>query len=366
MSLLTFEVSAQSGLIARYYLNNNANNAVGANHGTVVGAVPTTDRFGVNNSAYSFNGSSSRIEFASPPLTQVTNWTVAAWVKPASFSQAGLAIFVGFDNGVDASDGYGFGLNGNSTLQGFTLYVGGYFSSGYSFPDTNQWYHIVMLRDTATIRFFVNGVPTPGTGNPSTVLPPTDFTIGSQNGARFFKGSMDDVRIYNRALTSNEVVQLYAANEGPCFPHAAAATPIMFNGFVVGATVTDGGCGYTNAPTVTILGGGGSGATATATVSNGMVTAVSITGAGCCYTNEPRFTFSSPPFPTSVSIKLSKVAITQHIMVGRTYVLEGTSDLVNWVAVGNPFTAQTEDVVTEVDISLGYRYFRSREVRGNP
>ena len=117
---------------------------------------------------------------------------------------------------------------------------------------------------------------------------------------------------------------------------------------------------------MTISGGGGSGATATATVSNGLVTAVTMTSAGCCYTNEPRFVYTSPPFPTSVSIKISKLAITQHLMVGRTYVLEGSSDLVNWVALGNSFIAQTEDVVTEVAVSLGYRYFRSREVTGNP
>ncbi|HEV3438933.1 MAG TPA: choice-of-anchor Q domain-containing protein [Gemmata sp.] len=63
--------------------------------------------------------------------------------------------------------------------------------------------------------------------------------------------------------------------------------------FTVGsATVTDGGSGFTKAPTVTITGGGGTGATATATIANGQVTSVTITNAGTGYTSPPTITFS--------------------------------------------------------------------------
>src|SRR5438045_4104441 len=106
--MVPFIVSAQSGIIARYQLNNNATDSVGFNHGTVLAANPTTDRFGLGLAAYNFNGTSSRIEFnAPPPFPQVTNWTIAAWVKPATTSQNGLAVYIGFDNG-DVSNGFGF------------------------------------------------------------------------------------------------------------------------------------------------------------------------------------------------------------------------------------------------------------------
>lgn len=365
LSVLVANASAQNGLVARYLLNNNANDSVGSNHGTVVNAVPAQDRNGQINSAYRFNGTSSRIEFGTPPpLTQANNWAITGWVKPAGGGAGGLAVYVGSDNGV-SSDGFGFGVGSDLSLQGFVPAAGGFFAAGISLPNTNTWYHVIMLRTNGSISFYVNGQKTPGTSAVA-VSAPSDMTFGSQNGLRYFTGTLDDIRVYNRALTTNEVAAVYAGNEGPCYPHAARATAVVLSGFVVAATITDGGCGYTNAPTVTITGGGGSGATATATVSNGIVTAVTMTSAGCCYTNEPLFIFTSPPFPTSVSIKLSKVAITQHVMVGRTYVLEGTSDLVNWIAVGSPYTAQTEDVVAEVDVDLGYRYFRSREVIGDP
>ena len=80
-----------------------------------------------------------------------------------------------------------------------------------------------------------------------------------------------------------------------CTPHAARAIGQLVNGFLVGATITDSGCGYTNAPVVLIQGGGGRGATATAVVADGRVTAINITSAGCCYTNLPKIAIGSPP-----------------------------------------------------------------------
>ena len=67
------------------------------------------------------------------------------------------------------------------------------------------------------------------------------------------------------------------------------------NGSVASITVTSGGSGYTHAPSVTIFGGGGSGATAAAIVSNGTVSAVSIQKAGSGYTTTPNVTIASPP-----------------------------------------------------------------------
>lgn len=67
---------------------------------------------------------------------------------------------------------------------------------------------------------------------------------------------------------------------------AAATATVAQNGVVTGITLTNGGSGYTSAPTVTITGGGGTGATATATVA-GAVTAITITNNGTGYTSAP-------------------------------------------------------------------------------
>ncbi|OZI64618.1 phage tail tube protein [Bordetella genomosp. 4] len=66
-----------------------------------------------------------------------------------------------------------------------------------------------------------------------------------------------------------------------------APPTVMATGIVSGITVTNGGSGYTTAPTVTLSGGGGTGATATATVSGGVVTAITVTNPGSGYTSAP-------------------------------------------------------------------------------
>jgi hypothetical protein len=79
-------------------------------------------------------------------------------------------------------------------------------------------------------------------------------------------------------------------------PSDATATANVANGFVVGATLTDEGYGYTNTPLVRFIGGGGSGAQAVAMVSsNGQVTNVSISNPGSGYTNTP-LVFIDPLF----------------------------------------------------------------------
>src|SRR2546422_4057599 len=59
-----------------------------------------------------------------------------------------------------------------------------------------------------------------------------------------------------------------------CVRHKAQATAQLVDGSVVGATITDAGCGYTNPPVVLIQGGGGTGATATAVISDSQLTAI--------------------------------------------------------------------------------------------
>ena len=80
--------------------------------------------------------------------------------------------------------------------------------------------------------------------------------------------------------------------------HSATATATVVNGFVVGATVNDGGYGYTNSPSVSFVGGGGSGATAISQINtNGMVAEIVITNPGHGYTNAPSVVIAPPPVP---------------------------------------------------------------------
>ena len=93
----------------------------------------------------------------------------------------------------------------------------------------------------------------------------------------------------------------YISPEPPsCAPHVATATGTVVNGFVVGATITDGGCGYANTPSVRIIGGGGTGAEAAAVATNGVVTAIDLLAAGSGYTNTPVVVIAPPFIPQPV------------------------------------------------------------------
>jgi hypothetical protein len=127
-----------------------------------------------------------------------------------------------------------------------------------------------------------------------------------------FAGEMADVRIYNRALSSNEVAELYAI--GPtlpsCAPSAATAIASVADGLVVSVTVSDSGCGYTNTPTVRFIGGGGSGAEGAALMTNGLVVGVIITNPGSGYINPPAVVIAQPfiPQPTMSIVSVPVIA----------------------------------------------------------
>jgi hypothetical protein len=179
----------------------------------------------------------------------------------------------------------------------------------------------------------------------------------------YCNGAIDDVRIYNRALSANEIAMLYSFQSGGfCSPNAAEATAQVVNGFMVGATLTDIGCGYTNTPLVLIQGGGGSGAIATATIQNGFVTSINIINPGSGYTNLPDILIASPPFVPTLSINVSRVMVTLHVVLGLNYILESSTDMINWIPTGPQFTAQSEVITNEFAVNQTGEFFRVRQV----
>jgi hypothetical protein len=81
----------------------------------------------------------------------------------------------------------------------------------------------------------------------------------------------------------------------------ATGTAVINSGFVTSITLIDGGVGYTSEPTVTLTGGGGSGANATASLVDGAVTGFTITSPGFGYSSEPTVSVSQPPEPTATT-----------------------------------------------------------------
>ena len=163
---------------------------------------------------------------------------------------------------------------------------------------------------------YLDGAPAqnaPWSSTPSATAATNELLIGAYaRGAQAptcYSGLIDDVRIYNRALSSAEVQSLYnfekvvsdatplAAVGVTDFPSQAFAMAQVVNGFVVGVAVVNGGNLYTNVPSVTIFGGGGVGAQASASVSNGVVTEITIVNPGSGYSSNSWVEISEPAFP---------------------------------------------------------------------
>jgi hypothetical protein len=114
---LADKVQAQSfltnGLVAYYPFNGNADDAVGTNNGTVYGATLTTDRFGIPNSAYSFNGTSAYIETVNA-LPDMQSASASCWISVPAFPVGiGFYVFMDGDNtgGHDFFVDLGYGTN---------------------------------------------------------------------------------------------------------------------------------------------------------------------------------------------------------------------------------------------------------------
>ena len=151
----------------------------------------------------------------------------------------------------------------------------------------------------------------------------------------------------------------------PCIPHRATATAQVVNGFIVGITITDPGCGYTNAspPAVIFRDSTGTGATATAILnSDGTVQQIRIDTNGRDYTDSVRVLIAPPPFLPTLTIGVSRVNVTMSVVLGRRYQLESSANLATWSPIGDPFVAQDDTVTQEFVVQDTGRYFRINEV----
>lgn len=187
----------------------------GAHNGTYVNT-PTLGVAGAlsdADTAVTFaSASSQRVSIAANPSVATDNYALECWVKlPNLTTQFGLFAHNGGINdgwGVGIGDGAGgAGLKLTGVLAGVS-----FLDSGYTFADTN-YHHVVMTRESGTTKFYVDGVQT---ANTSVTAPSTPagavMNIAAQNTpTRFFNGTLDEVAIYNAALTSTNVSTHYAA-----------------------------------------------------------------------------------------------------------------------------------------------------------
>jgi len=145
------------------------------------------------------------------PTTLTNNISVSAWVRWNGVSGNYTIWF----NGNGGSNGYGMTLgNGACGAGNYVNVVLGAIScdalsnTTYTLP-ANQWVQLVIVRDSGTWKLYVNGTLTVTGGTTGPGTPVGSFQVGSNTNTYDFPGSIDDVRLYSRALSATDVTQLY-------------------------------------------------------------------------------------------------------------------------------------------------------------
>jgi hypothetical protein len=340
----TATANLTNGLVAYYPLDGNANDASGNGfNGVPYNVTPTTNRFGQASAAMSFDtNGGSYIDCGSPSLLQFTgDFSVTAWVNPSGGTLNPRIVSYGADSGYEL-------LTGQTTSnRNFGVNLGGTKFNEQSIFFAGEWHFVACLFAGSNAYIFVDGAFVV-TNDVST--PPIfsgDLNLGRKSLAPFdnyWGGAMDEVRFYNRALSTAELNLLFTLPEQT---NTATAIAVVTNGFVIGATITDGGCGYTNTPIVRFIGGGGSGAQGFAVMSNGVITSVTVTNAGFGYTSTPLVVIAPPFIPNPVlGIAPLSFLTFSNLTVGGVYQLQ---QFAGWYWTNQPlsFTA-TNSLYTQM------------------
>lgn len=229
-SMISTASVPSSGLVAEYKFSGNGNDTSGnGNNASVVSATLTTDRYSANNSCYQFNGISNYIEIPDSNVLSINTTnklSISVWLRPDvlnfSHSQSGYVHWMG--KGVSNQHEYVFRMYNLSdatrpnrmSAYAFNL-SGGLGAGGYvqETVTTGVWIHLVAVYDYTNnqIKLYKNGVlKDTDTFSGYSIVPANGtapFRIGTRDFGSYFEGAIDDVRVYDRALSVSEINSLY-------------------------------------------------------------------------------------------------------------------------------------------------------------
>ncbi len=263
-------------LVSWFSFNGNTNDISGnGNNATNSGASLTSDRFGNQNSAYVFNGTSSRIDLNLS--FDHSQRSISVWLNTSSLSSV---IQSAFDNDYPGLN-YGHSIVAVMPTTNYLLGQAGTTSCSSFTVSANTWYSMIITRDNSTTKYYINGVlhcsmPNSNIASSNTSGQMIHFGC-SRLLNRFFNGKIDDIGMWSRALTECEIQAVYNAGSSVDNTISQNGNSIVAN--QAGASYQWLDCNNANAPI--------SGATNQAfTPPSGGIFAVQISLNGCSATSE--------------------------------------------------------------------------------
>lgn len=240
-----------SGLVGYWPFNGNASDESGnGNNGIINGATLTSDRFGIANKAYRFDGN----DYISAPRDTMSSFTASAWVYIEQ-SQNHTPI-------IDANVCNWEMMLDNSLHPKFIEFYGNcLYNQLISSASINlyNWYHIASTYNNDSVHMYLNGmliesfsvINLPSTGNSSFF-----FGASPSGSTQYLKGKLDDVSIWNRALTPQEIQNLYYTDTLSYLWSTGESTPSIMVSPIQSSTyyltVTDGTYSTTDSVIISI------------------------------------------------------------------------------------------------------------------
>jgi hypothetical protein len=167
-----------------------------------------------NDYALDLDGQNDYIQSAATNVLKVLPLSVEAWVKPAMRTE-NTTFYPNnvLSNDLPGSHGHGFGANVNSQVNQITIeYENGFRTINNAGLSTNTWQHIAVVYISGNVKTYVNGALIDNFNySQATLNAAGSFWIGKHNDdgsygtRRFYKGQVDEVRVWHRALTQQEI-----------------------------------------------------------------------------------------------------------------------------------------------------------------
>ncbi|MBK9256792.1 MAG: hypothetical protein IPM42_14995 [Saprospiraceae bacterium] len=252
------EPVVSSELVADYSFAGNLYDATEYNNHANGNAKSTKDRFGKVNKARVFDGTSSYLEAANSPQLASDYTSISFWAKVNSLPASG-EVYILSHGGWQERWKISLPSHGKPVFTTHATSCCNDMDSGDGNAlEVNEWTHVVMTHDGTVDRIFMNGVKVNEKAYSGPLNKTTHpFGIGFDpiDRGNYFDGSLDEVQIYNRALTEEEVLGLYILQsippveddtESPCAPLDLSATVSFTNVELFWALATDnvGVAGY--------------------------------------------------------------------------------------------------------------------------
>ncbi len=218
-------VSVGNGLVAEYHFDGNAQDTSGnGNHGTLINGASFGN--GISGQALNLDGVDDYVSVGAIPGLTSTN-TKTMWIKPGRVA-GGLNMYMFQFLSAQWIQLYDVDGDGNLETRagGLNNIPGTYFVNGnFEYAIPNEWYFVAVSIDSNNLmKIYVNGI-LDASGIITSVENPSSFNIGRhwdnfgcKVGCDYFNGLIDEVRVFNRALTDEEIKAEYEKYAPPILP----------------------------------------------------------------------------------------------------------------------------------------------------